>query len=235
MAQQITLPVQLPDGEIFSTFHGNENQQLIHHLERLARQKVDQQTPIVSYIHGDRGCGKSHLLFSVCHEALINDIPHIYIGLKQIADLSVDMLDGLENMGVICIDDIEQLKGHADWQVGIFDLINRVIENGRSFILFSANTNPKRLAIELDDLRSRLVWGITFSVKAISESNKAGALINRAEHRGMHMPDEVANFLMTHVPRDMKNLIKVLDRLDTLSLQEKRKLTVPFVKSALQL
>jgi DnaA family protein len=51
----------------------------------------------------------------------------------------------------------------------------------------------------------------------------------------MHMPEEVANFLLTHVPRDMTNLISVLDALDALSLQEKRKLTIPFVKSALNI
>jgi DnaA family protein len=48
------------------------------------------------------------------------------------------------------------------------------------------------------------------------------------------LPDEVANFIIQRVPRDMNALFNLLDRLDRASLQEKRKLTIPFVKQVLR-
>lgn len=235
MVHQIPLPVQLPDGETFETFHGDENQQVVSHLNQLTESITRENAPFISFLHGEHGSGKSHLLFALCHEAQLKEISHIYISLKQIQDLSVHMLHGLEELQLICIDDIDQIQGSNDWQLGLFDLINRVRENGLSQLIVTANQSPSQLPIQLPDLRSRLSWGITFVVNALPEKVRVKALIKRAEHRSMHMPEEVANFLLTHVPRDMSNLISVLNLLDELSLQEKRKLTIPFVKSALNL
>jgi DnaA family protein len=235
MVHQILLPVQLPDGETFETFHSAENQQVLSHLNQIVNDKSAENLPFMSYLYGEQGSGKSHLLFALCHEAQLHEISHIYIGLKQIQDLSVHMLLGLEELQLVCIDDIDQIQGNYDWQVGVFDLINRVRENGISQLVVTANYSPSQLPVTLPDLHSRLAWGITFAVNTLPQEERVKALIKRAEHRSMHMPEEVANFLLTHVPRDMTNLISVLDALDALSLQEKRKLTIPFVKSALNI
>lgn len=235
MVHQIPLPVQLPDGETFETFHGQENQQVVSHLNQLTESITRINVPFITYLYGEKGSGKSHLMFALCHEAQLKQVSHIYISLKQVQDLSVHMLQGLEQLQLICIDDIDQIEGLNDWQLGLFDLINRVRENGSTQLIVTANSGPSQLPIQLPDLHSRLAWGITFGVNTLAEEERAKALIKRAEHRSMHMPEEVANFLLTHVPRDMTNLISVLNVLDALSLQEKRKLTIPFVKSALNL
>ena len=59
------------------------------------------------------------------------------------------------------------------------------------------------------------------------------ALQLRAKGRGMEMSDEVAKFILSRAPRDTNDLFHLLDHLDDASLQQQRKLTIPFVKDVL--
>ena len=47
-------------------------------------------------------------------------------------------------------------------------------------------------------------------------------------------PDEVAEFLIKRISRDMHSLFAMLDRLDRESLVAQKKLTIPFVKGLLE-
>jgi DnaA family protein len=145
------------------------------------------------------------------------------------------MLDDLEHSQLICLDDVDALQGTISWQVGVFDLINRVKENGTSRLVITANASPNNLQLELADLTSRLSWGISYKLNALGDEQRSEALIKRAEQRGLSMPKKVATYLVNHWRRDMPALMNTLDRLDVISLQEQRKLTIPFVKTALHL
>jgi regulatory inactivation of DnaA Hda protein len=58
-------------------------------------------------------------------------------------------------------------------------------------------------------------------------------MIARAAARGMEMPADVATYILSRASRDTAELFTLLNRLDDASLQEQRKLTIPFVKSVL--
>ena len=57
----------------------------------------------------------------------------------------------------------------------------------------------------------------------------------RSNMRGLYLPNEVAIFLLNRLPRDTHKLMEALDVLDKISLKEQRRLTIPFVKVALDL
>ena len=100
-------------------------------------------------------------------------------------------------------------------------------------MLIGASTPPSQAGGKLPDLVSRLSWGITYQVETLSDEEKVQALILRARQRGFDLLDDVAVFIMNRGPRDMAGLCQILDQLDQASLKEKRKLTIPFVKSEL--
>ena len=187
------------------------------------------------FISGETGTGKSHLLYSLCHRAQLNNRSHIYIGLKQYSELSEELLVGLEDIQLVCLDDIHMVLNSDKWQLALFDFINRVREVGTCHLVVSADAGPKALNVSLPDLKSRLTWGVSFKLQSLSDEQRIQALINRAERRGLTMSDEVARFLLTHMKRDMPSLMTVLNELDNSSLKEKRKLTIPFVKTVLSL
>ena len=86
----------------------------------------------------------------------------------------------------------------------------------------------------MPDLRSRLQWGPVFQLKPLSDEKKIIALQLRANQRGLVLPDNVAQYLLTHFPRDLFTLFERLDELDKASLAMQRRLTIPFIKSVFQ-
>lgn len=97
-------------------------------------------------------------------------------------------------------------------------------------MLFSGNTKPTELALDLPDLKSRLGWGIVWQLKELNDMDKIKALQLRAERRGFHLPFEVGGYLIQRCPRDMHSLFALFDKLDQASLSKQRKLTIPFVR-----
>jgi len=58
-------------------------------------------------------------------------------------------------------------------------------------------------------------------------------LIEDAARRGLIMTPETAAYIMRNYPRDMCSLRALIDKLDMASMEEQRRLTVPFIKQIL--
>ncbi|MBN7824416.1 DnaA regulatory inactivator Hda [Bowmanella dokdonensis] len=233
MSKQLFLPLQLPDDETFESFIAGDNQMVISHLQNWFATHTN--APFLTYISGEAGAGKSHLLYSLCAQVAGSGQTCAYISFKRIEELHPDFLTDLERVKLICLDDIHLLEGQADWQRAVFDLINRVKEGGDGRLLVSALQGPGQLPLDLPDLRSRLSWGVSFHLRPLDDEQRLAALRSRANRRGISMPMEVGRFLLNHCHRDMPTLLAVLDKLDKSSLQAKHRLTVPFVKKVLNL
>ena len=91
---------------------------------------------------------------------------------------------------------------------------------------------PVDLALR-DDLRSRLGWGHVFALQALAETETRAALRREADRRGIFLSDEVMDYLLNHLPRDMSHLMGLLARLDGFALAEQRPVTVPLLKKML--
>lgn len=229
MHPQIPLPVSLADGETFSSFITGDNAQLVAHLQQCINAPSSDQTPL-TFISGESGVGKSHLLFAVCHDASDANKQAQYVDLSESGSFEPSMLQGMEHVSVVCLDNIHAISEKQDWQEATFDLINRVIEAKTAQLIITADKAPAQLGFSLKDLNSRLVWGVSYQCHSLNDEQKIEALITRGKQRGFSLSPEVGRFLLTHVQRDMPALMQTLSTLDTLSLQEKRRLTIPFVK-----
>lgn len=223
MSQQLTLGIRLRDEATFGNYFVSLNEQVVHNLQQ-------QSEPYV-FLFGDSGTGKSHLLQAACHEIGQKGLPAVYLPLAD-NDLKPAMLDGLENMSLIALDDIQNVIGNEDWEYALFNLYNRVREKGVS-MLVSSSLPLASLNIKLADLKSRLSWGPTFQLNALSDKEKIHALQQRAKNRGLVLADDVVAYLLKHSPRDMNSLFALFEELDKASMVEKRKLTIPFIKNYL--
>ena len=236
MSRQLSLPVLLKDRLTFDNFVAGDNQQLIDHLMALASDPNHRPAHAwMTYCFAESGLGKSHLLFASCYLAERYQQASVYMSFRDKSQLTVEVLQGLEAYQLICLDDIECLEGDMQWQIALFDLINRVKEQGLSRLILCARFPLQALPLQLPDLLSRLSWGVSFRVQALNDLQRCDALILRAEQRGLVMSLDVAKFLLNHLQRDLPALIQCLDKLDESSLQQQRKLSIPFVKATLDL
>lgn len=223
MSQQLTLGIRLRDDATFDNYYVSQNEQVVHNLQ-------EQNEPYV-FLFGENGAGKSHLLQAACHEIGKKGLPVVYLPLAE-DGLMPAMFDGLENMSLIALDDIQEIIGDDEWEYALFNLYNRVREKGVS-MLVSSSQPLASLKIKLADLKSRLSWGPTFQLHGLSDKEKTQALQQRAKNRGLILADEVVTYLLKRSPRDMSSLFALFEKLDKASMVEKRKLTIPFIKDYL--
>ena len=184
------------------------------------------------YIWGKPSSGKSYLLQAACESASQQALTVAYVPLKIILQQPPQILDGLEQQQLICIDDINLIEGRADWQDALFHLYNRVMEQSCKLII-SADQSPLNIRVQLPDLRSRLNWGVSVYLEELDDKDKIKLLQQKAAHRSFNLPDDVAEYLLQHETRDLNHLLALLTRIDESSLAQQRKVTIPFVKSLL--
>jgi DnaA family protein len=233
---QLSLSVQLPDDETFASFYPGDNALLLTALKNAAIGQGDD----VIYLWGSEGSGRSHLLHATCAEANDSGQAAAYVPLDLHHMMNPAMLDGMENMPLICIDSLESIAGNQQWEQALFNLYNRCLEKKAhteltNCLIFTGNNSPKNLAISLQDLVSRLEWGTGYKINLLDDEAKLGALQLRAQLRGFKLPVEVGRFLLNRLSREMAMLLKTLDHLDSASIAAQRKLTIPFVKETLHL
>jgi len=228
---QLPLPIHQSDDETLENFYAENNLLLLNSLQKNFLQLHQQ----FFYLWGNKGSGKSHLLKGVCQHYLAQQRPALYVPLNKAQYFSPAVLENLEQQALVCLDDLQAVIGNAEWEVAIFDLINRVRETGRTLLIMSADQSPANLPVQLPDLASRLTWGEVYQLTPLNDHQKIEVLQKAAYQRGIELPDETANFLFKRLERDMKTLFNALEKLDQASLQAQRKLTIPFVKEILAL
>ncbi|MBI3562588.1 MAG: DnaA regulatory inactivator Hda [Gammaproteobacteria bacterium] len=220
--EQLPLGIRLDAATTFENFYPADNRDLVRVLQ--------EGTEPLLYLWGAAGTGKSHLLQAACHAAVQRGDSVMYLPLRGDESLTPAVLEGLDNADVVCIDDVDSIARQTQWEEELFHLFNRVRDQrGRLYV--TAKVSPTALEIQLSDLASRLAWGLTFQLQTLTDAQKIAALQLRAQRRGLELSGEVAGYLLKQLPRDMHHLFAMLDRLDQASLQQQRRLTIPFVKN----
>ena len=228
--EQLSLPLQLPDDETFQSFYPGENQALLNAIQLLLKQQHG-----AIYCWSGPQSGRSHLLYAACAQLAQQGQAVGYVPLEKSAHFSSDVLMGMEQLALVCLDNIEAIVDNQQWQVAVFDLYNRLHEVGKTALLMTADRPPRQLAMQLQDLSSRLSWGQTYRLLPLSEEDKLAALQLRSHLRGIELSAEVGRFLIKRLDRNMRSLMDILAELDKASMAAQRKLTIPFVKSSLNL
>ncbi|WP_163936108.1 DnaA inactivator Hda [Paraferrimonas sp. SM1919] len=230
-SSQLSLQVHLPDDETFESYYSAGNDQLISSLRLSAKGQGEACT----YLWGAGQSGRTHLLHAACAEATEQGRQTFYLPFSIQASMSPAILEGLENLDLICIDDVDQIAGNPIWEEALFHFYNRVLETGKASLVLTATAPVKEAGFLLPDLKSRLQWGVSYQLQPIADEQKLQALQHRAELRGLQLPEDAGRFLINRLTRDMRTLYDVLDRLDKASLVHKRRLTIPFIKETLHL
>ncbi|GGF58304.1 DnaA regulatory inactivator Hda [Alteromonas lipolytica] len=241
---QLPLAVTLPDDETFASFVPGANDEVYTLLSCIAGHSPDWRgepalalldaasIPLIN-VTGPSGRGKSHLLYATCHQLAAREIPHAYVNFADVLGLSPKLLDALEQLPVICLDNLDAITGDAHWEEAVFDLINRVSETRIGLLIIAAQANPNAIEVELPDLRSRLSAGLTYAMASLTDEQRGEILTARAQQRGLVLSAQALHYLLNHSQRDLPSLMALLDRLDQRSLQEQKKISVALVKREL--
>jgi len=196
------------------------------------RSLIDGKEPKVVGLQGGQGSGKTHLLEAACYEA--SNQRAVYIPLKQcIAWSPMAVLEDLHNQSFVCIDDVDAVFQNPEWQQELFHFYNRLIDGGGA-LLFSYTQPLASVHGVLPDLLSRLKMALNIRLYPLRDEDCEQVFLNRAEALGISLSNDLKRYIFTHLARDLNQLMSVLDSLDTLSLVEKKKPSIPLLKKLLE-
>ncbi len=240
--RQLPLPLRLDDDATFDNFLTTAaNEALIRYLQRRDAGTAPRSGTVLRdfvWLVGPSGAGKSHLLQALCHQASLHGESFFYLPVAamgsepgaELGELDPGLLDGMENLDLLCLDDVGHAAGNKEWELALFHLYNRMAVTGTRLVV-SSRVSPRQLDVLLPDLHSRLQSASVFELAALDDDAKIAALQLRARGRGLVLNDEVARYLLSRLGRDMGTLLRSLQALDAHSLETRRRITVPLVRS----
>jgi DnaA family protein len=209
------LPIGAVAVQDFESFAVGANTAAVEHLQALRTDAA----PV--YLWGASGCGKSHLLHALVDRF---ESQGALAGSFQAANSAP--WPSNDAWSLIVLDDCEQLD--ADQQHAAFALFIDAAARGVP-VVAAGRLPPVDLPLR-EDLRTRLAWGHVFALQSLNEAEVRATLRREADRRGVFLSDEVMDYLLTRFERDLKHLMKQLERLDDFSLATKRSITIPLLK-----
>ncbi len=228
--KQIALDIGLATGPTLANYFAGPNADILSHLQlwvggQGAAAATRWRSPVPTYVWGQSGSGKTHLLKGV-REALREQG-------ASVGWLDASMLEPpeySESWSAILLDDVHLytlVQQHAafNWFVNA--------QSAQRWVLGAGEVPPADLKLR-DDLKSRLGWGHIFALKVLSEPERRSVLRQAADDRGVFLGDEVMDFMLTRFSRDLGSLMELLELLDGYALQTKRAITIPLVRQMME-
>lgn len=223
MPEQLVFALATPGPPTFANFVTGANAEVVAVLDAVAQGKARDSV----VLWGAAGAGKSHLLRATVAATIAAGRRSRYCALPADAGVDQDWAAGVnDDWALVAIDAIDTADAAA--QARLFTLYNGLRDRGAVF-LAAAAVPPSRSLLR-DDLRTRLGWGLALEVHALADQDKPAALSSYARDRGLHLPDDVIAYLLTHARRDMPALVATLAALDRYSLARKRPVTLPLLR-----
>jgi len=221
--KQLALDIGLARATTLDTFLAGPNEPAWKHLQLWVGSPT--RSPVPTYLWGAAGSGKTHLLQAVQQTLREQGANCGWLDPSLAEPPGFD-----ERWAVVLMDDVQlysAVQQHAafNWFVQA-----QALQRG---VLAAGLLPPADLQLR-EDLRTRLGWGHVFQLQALSEPERRAVLRQAADARGVFLPDEVMDFILTRFSRDLGSLMQLLVQLDAYALQTQRAITIPLVKSMLE-
>lgn len=184
------------------------------------------------WIWGQSGSGRTHLLQAACRLADQEGWRCVFLPLGQLDSPAI--LDGLAQVDLVCMDDLDRVIGKRDWAEAIFHLLNDLTDQGHQLMVSSLKP-PVAVETDLPDLKTRLMAALPLETPRLSDAIRLKLLRQRARSRGLSLSDEAAQFILHRSRREMDVLMRGLDYLDEESMRQQRPMTIPFIKKILKI
>jgi DnaA family protein len=224
--RQIALDIGVDVGPTLSNFEPAHNAAALEHLQLWLA--GDTRSPVPTYLWGEQGSGKSHLLAAVAQA--ITSQGHSVGWLD--ATISESSAFDIQ-WDVVLMDDVQSYS--AVQQHAAFNWFVHAATPGSArqpWVLAAGLLPPQDLPLR-EDLRTRLGWGHVFHLQVLGENERRAVLVRHAQALGMTLNTDLLDYLLSRFSRDLGHLIDLLHRLDAFALQTQRPLTIPLLRAML--
>lgn len=174
------------------------------------------------YLYGPTGSGKTHLLRSIAGSR------YPYLSLQE--PLAAELLEStFRTAEGLVVDDLQGMPDDPDLRRTLWQLFNEFHTSGR--IIAMAGALPPRELANLDaHLTSRLLWGLVAHLDTSDDNSRRMIIKKVADDHQIRIPDEVVDYILATVSREVGALITAFHQLYRFSMAEKRRITLPLAR-----
>ncbi|SMM98854.1 DnaA regulatory inactivator Hda (Homologous to DnaA) [uncultured Candidatus Thioglobus sp.] len=219
--QQLGLPVLLDAKMRLSNFIGAKNAQILTFVDVL----FSEQNSSIIVLSGDKSSGKTHCLQGCTFAAMEAQLNAVYIDAEE--EIPKGLIADLSTSDWVCIDNIEYLDDAQ--QQELFDLYNQ-IKHTQTKLIVSVNQLPDNF---LKDLKTRLSLAVNYTLEILTDQQKITILQSKMKDKNINIDSKIYAYLFKYYSRDLSELLKAIDKLDKVSLQQKNSITIPLIKQVL--
>ena len=220
---QLGLPISLDSKMLLDNFIANR--ELANSIHQLFQDKQASEI----YVYGLKGQGKTHILQGVVLKALAINKNAIYI--DCIDSFPEHLFDFIDQLNFISFDNVDLISNEN--QETFFDLYNRARQAG-VVILVSGSSLPTDLNV-MKDLKTRLSLAAVYKLEELNDELTMDVLNKQMSDRNLTIDSKIYEYLFKNYSRDLNTLVSAMNELDKASLQSKKAISIPFVKTVLQL
>ena len=205
------------------------------------------ETPAKSYnplfIYGGAGLGKTHLLHAIGHYVRQNypDLDVRYVSTETFTNEFIDAIRTntatafkrrYRECDVLLVDDIQFLENKEGTQDEFFHTFNS-LHQANAQIVMTSDRSPKSIATLEDRLRSRFEWGLITDVQPPDLETRIAILRRKADADRFTVPDDVLEFIATHITDNIRELEGALIRVSAYAQLNQEPLTLELAEKVL--
>ena len=226
--KQIALPITVDVEQTLQNYVVGSNQAVIEHFKLFATHP--NRSPVPTYIWGEQGSGKTHLLNAIGKELKALNQSFGWLGATQ--DQSKPKVFD-PAWDAVLMDDVQEFSP-SEQQFAFNCFVNALTPTVglQRWVVATGSLPPQDLKLR-EDLRTRLGWGHVFHLQTLDEQGSREVLNRHSRDLGIHLPLELEDYILSRFSRDLSTLIRLLKGLDAYALQTKRPPTIPLLKAML--
>lgn len=184
----------------------------------VARGESQEYNPL--FIYGGVGLGKTHLLHAIGNYVTRNYRKALYISAE---DFTNDFINSIRQkrtgdfrtryrtIDFFLIDDIQFLAGKEGVQEELFHTFNALHKNQKQIVVAS-DRPPKTICPLAERLKSRFEGGLVVEIKPPDLETRMAILKAKASQKGIHLPEEVVEFIASKVQSNVRELEGALNK-----------------------
>ena len=224
--RQLALQIQINERASLNNFFvSKKNNKTIQILKNIL---LGSDNGIQIFIDDLGSNGKSYLLQAICNDFSNNS--SIYIPMQEAINLDPSILEGVSELNLICIDDIDLINKRREWEIALFNLINECYEK-ECFLLLSGSINKLEA---IPDLVSRIKKMEILRLEAINDDELLEATKAISKNLNIEISDKNMNYLINNSKRDIKTIFRTLSQLEKESLERKKSIGLNLIKEVIQ-
>ena len=174
--------------------------------------------------------GKSYLLQAICNDFSNSNNSSIYIPMQETINFDPSILEGISELNLICVDDIDLINKRREWEIPFFNLINECYEK-ECFLILSGSINKLKA---IPDLTSRIKKMETLRLEAINDDELMEATQAISKNLNIEISDKNMNYLINNSKRDIKTIFRTLSQLEKESLERKKSIGLNLIKDVIR-